>query len=180
LSSIRAKSAILSDIDEAIPRPGPSGTLIPNIYILEWRKHVPPDYTPAREKLIAVEEGRSVRIKAIESEEFGWVFSAFGSATDTVTTTILPVSSFPAGVAANPDGTKVYVANSQQFPRKRTHQFIQQRIAARFQFTRIRIRGALSHDIEIAPPVGRTPRLILAAMSGRWLDPDGLHVRPTD
>src|SRR5712671_3271171 len=69
--------AILSDIDEAIPRPGPSGTLIPNIYILEWRKDVPPDYTPAREKLIAVEEGRSVRIKAIESDDFGWVFSAF-------------------------------------------------------------------------------------------------------
>jgi hypothetical protein len=45
----------------------------------------------------------------------------------------------------------------------RTHQFIQQRIAARFRFTRIRIRGVLSHDIEIAPPVWRTPRLILAA-----------------
>jgi hypothetical protein len=71
--------AILSDIDEAIPRPGPSGTLIPNIYILEWRKDVPPDYRPAREKLIAVEDGRSVRIKAIESDDFAWVFSAFGS-----------------------------------------------------------------------------------------------------
>jgi hypothetical protein len=71
--------AILSDIDEAIPRPGPSGTLIPNIYILEWRKDAPPDYRPAREKLIAVEDGRSVQIKAIESEDFRWVFSAFGS-----------------------------------------------------------------------------------------------------
>jgi hypothetical protein len=71
--------AILSDIDEAIPRPGPSGTLIPNIYILEWRKGVPPGYVPAREKLIAVEDGRSVRVKAIESDDFEWVFSAFGS-----------------------------------------------------------------------------------------------------
>ena len=71
--------AILSDIDEAIPRPGPSGTLIPNIYILEWRKDAPPDYTPAREKLIAVEDGRSIRIKAIESDDFRWVFSAFGA-----------------------------------------------------------------------------------------------------
>jgi hypothetical protein len=70
--------AILSDIDEAIPRPGPSGTLIPNIYILEWRKENPPNYTPAREKLIAVEDARSVRVKAIESDEFEWVFSAFG------------------------------------------------------------------------------------------------------
>jgi hypothetical protein len=71
--------AILSDIDEAIPRPGPSGTLIPNVYILEWRKDVPPDYRPAREKLIAVEDGRSVRVKAIESDDFKWVLSAFGS-----------------------------------------------------------------------------------------------------
>lgn len=71
--------AILSDIDEAIPRPGPSGTLIPNIYILEWRKDAPPDHKPAREKLIAVEEGRSVRVKAIESDDFEWVFSAFGA-----------------------------------------------------------------------------------------------------
>jgi len=71
--------AILSDIDEAIPRPGPSGTLIPNIYILEWHKDVPPDSAPARERLIAVEDGRSIRIKAIESDDFRWVFSAFGS-----------------------------------------------------------------------------------------------------
>jgi hypothetical protein len=71
--------AILSDIDEAIPRPGPSGTLIPNVYILEWRKDSPSEYRPAREKLIAVEEGRSIRIKAIESNDFKWVFSAFGS-----------------------------------------------------------------------------------------------------
>jgi hypothetical protein len=71
--------AILSDIDEAIPRPGPSGTLIPNIYILEWHKDAPLGYRPAREKLIAVEDARSVRVKAIESDDFGWVFSAFGS-----------------------------------------------------------------------------------------------------
>jgi SIR2-like domain len=71
--------AILSDIDEAIPRPGPSGTLIPNVYILEWRKDLDPDYRPARERLIAVEEGRSVRVKAIETDDFKWVFSAFGS-----------------------------------------------------------------------------------------------------
>lgn len=40
---------------------------------------MPPDYMPAREKLIAIEEGRSVRIKAIETGDFGWVFSAFGA-----------------------------------------------------------------------------------------------------
>jgi hypothetical protein len=68
--------AILSDIDEVI---GPSGALIRNIYILEWRRDAPPNYSPAREKLIAVEDARSVRVKAIESDDFAWVFSAFGS-----------------------------------------------------------------------------------------------------
>jgi hypothetical protein len=68
--------AILSDIDEVI---GPSGTLIPNIYILEWRRDGAAEYRPAREKLIAVEDARSVRVKAIESDDFEWVFSAFGS-----------------------------------------------------------------------------------------------------
>lgn len=71
--------AILSDIDEAIPRPGPAGAIIPNIYILEWRKEIPPGYVPAKEKLIEIDAGKSVRIKAIETDEFGWVFSAFGS-----------------------------------------------------------------------------------------------------
>ena len=55
------------------------GAVIPNIYILEWRKDMPPDYVPAREKLVAIQEGRSVRIKAIETDEFAWVFSAFGT-----------------------------------------------------------------------------------------------------
>lgn len=31
-----------------------------------------------REKIIQVEEGRSVRIKSIEASDFGWVFAAFG------------------------------------------------------------------------------------------------------
>jgi hypothetical protein len=46
--------------------------------------------------------------------------------------------------------------------RKRTHKFIQQRIAARFRFAELRIRGVRSHDIEIALPILRTPRRILA------------------
>ena len=71
--------AILSDIDECIPRPGPIGAVIPNIYILEWRATMPQNYTPVREKVIAIEEGRSVRIKAIETDDFGWVFAAFGA-----------------------------------------------------------------------------------------------------
>lgn len=71
--------AILSDIDEAIPRLGPAGAIISNIYILEWRTDFPAGYVPSKEKLIEIDAGKSVRIKAIESDDFGWVFSAFGS-----------------------------------------------------------------------------------------------------
>lgn len=68
--------AILSDIDEALPV---AGDLIPNVYIVEWRKRVAADDHPAREKLIAIDESKSVRIKAIETESFKWVFKAFGT-----------------------------------------------------------------------------------------------------
>lgn len=68
--------AILSDIDENLPE---QGGVIPNVYILEWRAEIPETEYPARERLIAVEEGKSVRIKAIEASDFGWVFEAFGS-----------------------------------------------------------------------------------------------------
>lgn len=70
---------ILSDIDECLPHAGPAGAAIPNIYLLEWRKDLPTGYTPAREKLIAIEGGRSVRIKAIETDDFRWVFEAFSA-----------------------------------------------------------------------------------------------------
>lgn len=70
--------AVLSDIDECLPRQGTYGTVIPNIYILEWRSEFPDGYTPALDKVIQVEEGRSVRIKAIETSSFAWVFTAFG------------------------------------------------------------------------------------------------------
>ncbi|MFY9657197.1 MAG: SIR2 family protein [Methylocystis sp.] len=66
--------AILSDIDEALPT---TGGVIPNVYILEWRQQVPTN--PAQEKLIEIEGGKSVRIKAIETNEFTWVFEAFAA-----------------------------------------------------------------------------------------------------
>jgi hypothetical protein len=71
--------AILSDIDECLPKLGPPDSAIPNIYILEFRKEMLADYMPAREKLIAIEGGRSIRIKAIETDDFRWVFKAFGA-----------------------------------------------------------------------------------------------------
>ncbi|WP_330082558.1 SIR2 family protein [Methylocystis iwaonis] len=71
--------AILSDIDACIPRQGPPGSLIQNIFILEWRPKAGDHYVPATEKVIEVDNGRSVRVKAIETEDFEWVFKAFGS-----------------------------------------------------------------------------------------------------
>ena len=68
--------SILSDIDEALPV---TGGLIPNVYLLEWRSEISKEETPSRERLIAIEEGKSVRVKAIEATEFQWVFEAFGT-----------------------------------------------------------------------------------------------------
>jgi hypothetical protein len=67
--------AILSDIDEALPT---AGGVIPNVFILEWHQDLPTDEFPAREKLIAIEDAKSVRIKSIVADDFAWVFEAFG------------------------------------------------------------------------------------------------------
>jgi SIR2-like domain len=67
--------AILSDIDEALPE---TGGVIPNVYIVEWKPNLGPKETPAREKLIAIEGAKGVRIKAIETADFVWPFEAFG------------------------------------------------------------------------------------------------------
>jgi hypothetical protein len=61
--------AILSDIDEAPPI---SGGIISNVFIAEWRRDIPKDEYPSREKLIAIEESRSIRVNAIETESFHW------------------------------------------------------------------------------------------------------------
>ena len=68
--------AILSDIDEALPG---IGGVIPNVYVLEWRSKIDPGETPARERLIAIGGNKGIRIKAIETTDFGWPFEALGS-----------------------------------------------------------------------------------------------------
>lgn len=68
--------AILADIDEALPG---FGGVIPNVYVLEWRSKIDPADMPAREKLIAIGGNKGIRIKAIETTEFGWPFEALGS-----------------------------------------------------------------------------------------------------
>lgn len=68
--------SILSDIDEALPV---KGGVIPNVYILEWDGDINADSNPAREKVIATTEGRSIRVKLIEASDFTWVFDAFSA-----------------------------------------------------------------------------------------------------
>ena len=71
--------AILSDIDECMPRRGLSTDVIQNIFIVERLPTSDIAYVPARERLIAIDQGRSIRIKSIETDDFSWVFSAFGA-----------------------------------------------------------------------------------------------------
>ena len=66
--------AILSDIDEALPE---VGGIIPNVYIIEWKKD--DENTFAKEKLIPIDDKKQVRIKAIETSSFCWVFEALTS-----------------------------------------------------------------------------------------------------
>jgi hypothetical protein len=67
---------ILSDIDEALPT---KGGVIPNIYILQYAPELTEHSSPARERIIATGEDRSVRVKLIEASDYAWVFDAFAA-----------------------------------------------------------------------------------------------------
>ncbi|NKX37243.1 SIR2 family protein [Rhodobacteraceae bacterium R_SAG4] len=68
--------AILSDIDEALALPG---SLIENIYFVEYDPSAESKTSLPTEKLIQIEENRSVRVKLIVTSDFEWVFKAFKS-----------------------------------------------------------------------------------------------------
>ena len=68
--------AILSDIDEALPI---SGDTIKNIYFLDWQPSIDESKRPAKEKLLAIEDGKSVRVRCVTAKDLAWVFEAFGS-----------------------------------------------------------------------------------------------------
>jgi len=52
--------------------------LMPNVYILEWSEGVESTY-PARDRVLAVGDGREIRVKSISASSFQWVFEAFAS-----------------------------------------------------------------------------------------------------
>lgn len=68
--------AILSDIDEIL---SPNNDLIPNIYLVEWDPNATARTSYQREKLIAVDHERSIRIKNLLANDFTWVYQAFGA-----------------------------------------------------------------------------------------------------
>lgn len=68
--------SILSDIDEILAT---EGELIPNLYILEWNKNINEQSYPVSEKVISIDNVKSVRLKSIVANSFDWVFKAFGT-----------------------------------------------------------------------------------------------------
>ncbi len=65
---------ILSDIDEIL---APAGDLIPNIYLVEWSPEAKESTNPPREKLIQIDDHRSIRVKRIVADDFQWVYDSF-------------------------------------------------------------------------------------------------------
>lgn len=68
--------SILSDIDEIL---APTGTLIPNIYFLQWDDLAEFTTSNPAERIIPVEDNKHVRIKNITTKYYTWVFEAFAS-----------------------------------------------------------------------------------------------------
>jgi len=68
--------AILSDIDEIL---SPDNELIPNIYLIEWSERAEETGKHALEKLIPIDNERSVRVKSITANCFKWIYDALGS-----------------------------------------------------------------------------------------------------
>ena len=68
--------ALLSDIDESLATPG---SLIDNIYFLEYNPDAENQKSLPTERLIQIEDNRSVRVKTIIASDFNWVFEAFSS-----------------------------------------------------------------------------------------------------
>ena len=68
--------SILADIDEILSA---DGDLIPNIYLVEWNKNARKLAAPATEALLSVGENKTVRIKRIVADDFGWIYNAFST-----------------------------------------------------------------------------------------------------
>lgn len=66
--------AILSDIDEILAT---NNQLVPNIYIVDWRENIDKDQQYPVEKIINLENDKSIRINAVEANDYEWIYKAF-------------------------------------------------------------------------------------------------------
>jgi hypothetical protein len=66
--------AILSDIDEILAT---NNQLVPNIYIVDWKESIDSSQQYPVEKIINLENDKSIRINAIEANDFEWIYKAF-------------------------------------------------------------------------------------------------------
>ncbi len=71
--------SILYDVDRMVRA---DFLLVPNIFILEWDPNITSASYPARDKVISVSSNKNIRIKSISASSFGWVFEAFGQASN--------------------------------------------------------------------------------------------------
>lgn len=64
---------ILSDIDEILSS---NGELVPNIFLVDYKKEINEDRSYPNESLIHLENGKSLRIRTIIASEFDWIYKA--------------------------------------------------------------------------------------------------------
>jgi len=74
--------SILSDIDEALGTPG---SLIENIFFVDYLPEIEAKSSYKFEHLIQVTENRSVRVNCIQASDFSWIFEAFASQNNPIT-----------------------------------------------------------------------------------------------
>ncbi|ADK16695.1 SIR2 family protein [Clostridium ljungdahlii] len=66
--------AILSDIDEILST---NNQLVPNIYIVTWSEKINNNEQYPMEKIINLENDKSIRINQIVADDYKWVYKAF-------------------------------------------------------------------------------------------------------
>ncbi len=66
--------AILSDIDEVLST---NNQLVPNIYIVNWESSIDENKQYPMEKIINLENDKSIRINGIVADDYKWIYEAF-------------------------------------------------------------------------------------------------------
>ena len=122
--------AILSDIDEII---SPNNALIPNIYLVSFSKECESTGSHQKEILIGVGDNKSIRIKVIYANNFGWIFDALSSNTPEI--------------SVNPKLVRAFLARTYTFA---SESLVKQELPYDFEM----IRNIAEHDDALAKMYG--------------------------